>query len=175
MEASMKTLSMITTLVILSSSSTVNADSSNAADKKPVDIKSENIETLLADQNRTQGKVARRIRTHLIDTWRRLDNRHIFIDGKGRKNDYLIKFKNKCYSTRNGSTLIYKTNNSELTKHDSIGVLDSFIYSHDVLRPTRSCLIEDIYHLDVLTTDKSTISKKDKKNTHKKKNKNLND
>ena len=167
----MKTLSKITALLILISSYTVYADSSKDDNKKTSVKKAENIETILADKHRSQGKVAKRIRTHLIDTWRRLDNRHIFIEGKGRNNDYLIKFKNKCYGTRNGSTLIYKTNNNELTKHDSIGVLDSFVYSHDVLRPTRSCLIENIYHLDILSADGSVIDNKDKKQKHQKKNK----
>ena len=185
----MKTLSIIAASIILILSYTVNAETAATSDisaealnktaeapnktaeahnktaealnKKATTKKTETIESILADKNRIQGKVAKRIRTYNIDTWRRLDNYHIFIEGKGKDNDYLIKFKHKCYGTRNGSTLIYKTRNNELTKFDTIGVLDSFINSHDVLRPTRTCIIEDIYHLDNLVTNKSITKGED--------------
>ena len=133
----MKTLSIIAASIILILSYTVNAETAATSDisaealnktaealnKKATTKKTETIESILADKNRIQGKVAKRIRTYNIDTWRRLDNYHIFIEGKGKDNDYLIKFKHKCYGTRNGSTLIYKTRNNEITKFDTIGVL----------------------------------------------------
>lgn len=163
----MKTPLLIIASIVIAVSQTTFADNAQANNNKSSKKKADSIESLLAEKNLIQGKIAKRIRTYNIDTWRRLDNYHLLIEGKGRNNDYLIKFRNKCYNTRNGSTLIYKTNNNELTKFDSIGVLDSFIHSQDALRPTRSCTIEDIYYLDKLTADDLSAKKVDKKTTEK--------
>lgn len=109
--------------------------------------KHKSLENLLAEKSLKQGDVAKRIRTQNIETWRRLDNRHILIEGRGRNKDFLIEFRNKCHGTRHRSTLIYRTTNNELTKFDSIGILDSFMSSRDVLRPTHTCSIKQIYQL----------------------------
>ena len=173
----MKKPLLIIASIIIAASQTTFADSnkandnklSNLSSKQPSKKKAEGIESLLAEKNLIQGKVAKRIRTYNIDTWRWLDNYHIFIEGKGKDNDYLIQFRNRCYGTRNGSTLIYKTNNNELTKFDTIGVLDSFINSHgmnshDILRPARSCIIQDIYYLNNLTDNElNTVTVEDTK------------
>lgn len=105
------------------------------------------IEELLAEKHFVQGDVARRIRTHTIDTWRYLDKYHIYIDGVGKNNNYLVKFRNQCRDTRGSESIFYKTHNGALTKFDTIGVIDS-IGGHISLHPTRSCFIEEIYRLD---------------------------
>ena len=91
----MKKPLLIIASIIIAASQTTFADSYKANDnklskqsskqsaKKPSKKNAESIESLLAEKNLIQGKVAKRIRTHNIDTWRRLDNYHIFIEGKG--------------------------------------------------------------------------------------------
>ena len=156
----MKTSFAVVASIILVISFSANADKHKADPshgKKTSANKTESIENLLAEKNLKQGKIVKRIRTQNIDTWRRLDNHHILIDSKGRNKDFLIEFRNRCNGTRNRSTLIYKTTNNELTKFDSIGVLDSFISAQDLLRPTRTCSIKEIYQLDKL--EKKTLTK----------------
>jgi len=143
------------------------ADQSHA--KKILANKTESIENLLAEKNLKQGKIAKRIRTDNIKTWRRLDNRHILIESKGRNKDFLITFRNKCHRTRHQSTLIYKTTNNELTKFDAIGVLDNFMSSHDVLRPSYNCSIKEIYYLEKIEEEKSDKDSKDEGDEGKKK------
>lgn len=162
----MKILSIAIASIIFTGSCFASSETESDNDTKDNKKKNESIESLLAEKNLTQGKIAKRIRTYDIETWRRLNNYHIFIEGKGKNNDYLIEFSNRCYNTRNGSTLIYKTRNNELTKFDSIGVLDSFISSHDVLRATHNCTIKEIYHLNKSDNENQTnkkIEKKEKK------------
>ena len=164
----MKILSAVIASIIFTGSCFASSEAESANDTNDNKKKKASIESLLAEKNLTQGKIAKRIRTYNIETWRRLNNYHIFIEGKGKNNDYLIEFNNRCYKTRNGSTLIYKTRNNELTKFDTIGVLDSFISSHDVLRATYNCTIKEIYHLNKSDNEKQTnkkIKKEDKKNT----------
>lgn len=104
------------------------------------------IESLLADRQFVQGEKTRGIRTYTIDTWRYLDKYHIYIDGVGRSHNYLVKFKHKCRDARGSEALFYKTHNGELTKFDSIAVIDNIGGSHSM--PSRHCFIEAIYHLN---------------------------
>ena len=126
------------------------ADKENSSSSKNAD----SIESLLTERELKQGKIVKRIRTQNIETWRRLDNRHILIESRGRNKNFLIEFRNKCYGTRHRSTLIYKTTNNQLTKFDSIGILDSFMSSRDVLRPTHTCSIKQIYQLEKIEEEK---------------------
>ena len=136
--------------------------------------KHKSLENLLAEKGLKQGEIAKRIRTYNIDTWRRLNDRNILIESKGRNKDFLITFRNKCHRTRHQSTLIYKTTNNELTKFDAIGVLDNFMSSQDVLRPSYNCSIKEIYYLEKIEDETSAKDSKDsgdegkKKDDHKK-------
>lgn len=115
------------------------------------------IKQLLAEKQFIQGDVARGIRTYRIDSWRYLDKHHIYIDGVGRNNNYLVEFSNQCRETRGSESIFYKTRTGELTKFDTIGVLDS-IGGHYSRFPSRSCFIKEIYHLERIeeTADKPT-------------------
>ena len=164
----MKTLFAIIASILLITSFSTYADTHKTdkhdADKKiekPSSKKNDTIENLLAEKGLKQGKIAKRIRTYNIDTWRRLNDRHILIESKGRNKDFLITFRNKCHRTRHQSTLIYKTTNNELTKFDSIGVLDNFMSSHDVLRPSYNCSIKEIYYLEKIEEETSDKDSKD--------------
>jgi hypothetical protein len=168
----MKTSFAIVASIILVISLSANADEHKADQshgKKTPANKTESIENLLAEKNLEQGKIVKRIRTQNIDTWRRLDNHHILIESKGRNKDFLIEFRNRCNGTRNRSTLIYKTTNNELTKFDSIGVLDTFISSQDLLRPTRTCSIKEIYQLNKLEKKTQTKANRNTQNNDAKK------
>ena len=158
--------------IILIISFSANADKHKVDQshaKKILANKTESIENLLAEKNLKQGEIAKRIRTDNIKTWRRLDNRHILIESKGRNKDFLITFRNKCHRTRHQSTLIYKTTNNELTKFDAIGVLDNFMSSHDVLRPSYNCSIKEIYYLEKIEEETSDKDSKDDGDEGKKK------
>jgi len=159
----MKTLIAILASIILITSFTANAGkhkSNEDQSNKSSTTKAVSIKNLLAEKSLKQGDVAKRIRTQNIETWRRLDNHHILIEGRGRNKDFLIEFRNKCRGTRHRSTLIYKTTNNELTKFDSIGILDSFMSSRDVLRPTHTCSIKQIYQLEKVIKEKSAKDNK---------------
>jgi len=172
----MKTLfAIIASIVLITSFSTYadthktdKHDAEKKIEKQP-SKKNETIKNILAEKGLKQGEIAKRIRTYNIDTWRRLNDRHILIESKGRNKDFLIKFRNKCHRTRHQSTLIYKTTNNELTKFDSIGVLDNFMSSHDVLRPSYNCSIKEIYYLEKIEEETSDKSSKDEGNESKKK------
>ena len=164
----MKTLFAIIASIVLITSFSTYADTHKTdkhdADKKiekQSSKKSDTIKNILAEKDLKQGEIAKRIRTYNIDTWRRLNDRHILIESKGRNKDFLIEFRNKCYGTRHRSTLIYKTTNNELTKFDSIGILDSFMSSHDVLRPTHTCSIKEIYQLEAIEDKPSSSDDED--------------
>ena len=153
----MKTLIAVVASIILITSFTANAGKHKANEdqiNKSSSKKTDSIESLLAEKSLKQGDIAKRIRTQNIETWRRLDNRHILIESRGRNKDFLIEFRNKCHGTRHRSTLIYKTTNNELTKFDSIGILDSFMSSRDVLRATYTCSIKQIYQLETIKEEK---------------------
>lgn len=129
-------------------SHSTNTASQAVTEQQDTDKKIEpTIKELLAKRHFVQGEVARSIRTHTIDTWRYLDKYHIYIDGVGKNNNYLVKFSHQCRDTRGGESIFYKTHNGELTKFDTIGVIDS-IGGHRSLLPTRSCFIKEIYRLD---------------------------
>jgi|GEM_PF-1872862 len=164
----MKTLFAIIASIVLITSFSTYADTHKTdkhdADKKiekQSSKKSDTIKNILVEKGLKQGEIAKRIRTYNIDTWRRLNDRHILIESKGRNKDFLIEFRNKCYGTRHRSTLIYKTTNNELTKFDSIGILDSFMSSHDVLRPTHTCSIKEIYQLEAIEDKPSSSDDED--------------
>lgn len=148
-------LLLLPALYIASSNAEDNADkasvpsSAEQQDSKQStnDKKAEpTIKSLLADRQFVQGEKARGIRTHTIDTWRYLDKHHIYIDGIGRNNNYLVKFKNKCRDTRGGEAIFYKTHNGQLTKFDSIAVINDIGGGHSF--PSRHCIIDEIYRLD---------------------------
>ena len=169
----MKTLIAILASIILITSFTANAGkykSNEDQSNKSSTTKALSIESLLAEKSLKQGDIAKRIRTQNIETWRRLDNRHILIEGRGRNKDFLIEFRNKCHGTRHRSTLIYKTTNNELTKFDSIGILDSFMSSRDVLRPTHTCSIKQIYQLEAIEDKSSNNGDKEEQKKDKKSN-----
>lgn len=105
------------------------------------------IKEILANRQFTQGEIVRQIRTQTIDTWRYLDKYHIYIDGIGKNNNYLIQFHHSCREARSGESLLYKTHNGNLTKFDTIQIVDTLGGGHS-LQPRRSCAIKEIYHLD---------------------------
>lgn len=151
----MKTSFAIIASIILAISFSAHADKHKADKENNSSSKNaDSIESLLIERELKQGKLVKRIKTQNIETWRRLDNRHILIESRGRNKDFLIEFRNKCHGTRHRSTLIYKTTNNELTKFDSIGILDSFMSSRDVLRPTHTCSIKEIYQLEKIEGEK---------------------
>lgn len=132
------------------------ADSDSQA-KAPEQAKAPpTITEILAERNFVKGDVARRIRTASIDTWRYLDKHHIYIDGIGRDNNYLVEFRNQCREIRGSESLYYKTHSGALTKFDSIGVIDS-IGGHASSLPHRHCSIKQIYRLErIEDEDKAT-------------------
>lgn len=136
-------LCLLTSLTLIVSAQAFAAE----ADTKAGTKEQPTIKQLLAEKQFVQGKVARSIRTHTIDSWRYLDKYHIYIDGIGKRNNYLVEFSHQCRDTRGSESIFYKTRTGELTKFDTIGVVDG-LGGHFSLLPKRSCFIKEIYHLE---------------------------
>lgn len=150
-------LCLFTSLILILSAQAFATNTDTEAPSNEPSSKQPTIKELLAEKQFVQGDVARGIDTYRIDSWRYLDKHHIYIDGVGRNNNYLVEFSNQCRDTRGSESIFYKTRTGELTKFDTIGVINSLSGHHSSF-PSRSCFIKEIYHLERIeeTADEET-------------------
>ena len=107
------------------------------------------IEQLLSDRELEVVKEVKEFRTRGTSNWKVLDQKNVLIKGVGKKNHYLIEFKNRCTKSKS-SAFKYETHNGVLTHLDVVSI---FEYPFGI---RKVCMIEKIYALHKMQESKKS-------------------